>query len=187
MKALVTIALLSLLPVGAALAQRAAGGAQAAVCPSRTLDPSAFRRGLLSGPQTSVGLTDWLMASANGTLAYFFGHVTTDVAPRAWPEPVDVRFGVAAVSFDEAAEVEVSGVTQGQRPSARQTTSLLGCRCVDSDSGLVVRCSVLPLTGPYSAATHSFDAAFQDRTWTSQMTCASAELSVRSVRWPVRR
>ena len=177
----------SWLGVGAALAQRAAGGAQAAVCPSRTLDPSAFRRGLLSGPQTSVGLTDWLMASANGTLAYFFGHVTADVAPRVWPEPVDVSFGLAAVSFDEAAEVEVSGVTQGQRPSARQTTSLLGCRCVDSAAGLVVRCSVLPLTGPYSAATHSFDAAFQDRTWTSQLTCASAELSVRSVRWPVRR
>lgn len=178
----------SWLGVGAALAQRVAGGGQRQqACARKVMDPSLFRRGLLSGPQTAVGLTDWLMAAANGTLAYFFGQVTADVAPRSWPEPVDVGMGLAAVSFDEAAEVEVSGVTQGQRPSARQTTSLLGCRCVDTPSGLVVRCSILPLSGAYSASTHSFDAAFQDGAWTSQLTCAAAELSVRSVRWPVRR
>lgn len=105
----------SWLGVGASLAQRSVGAG--ARCARGSLDPSLFRRGLLEGPQTAVGLTDWLMASSNGTLAYFFGQVTSEVAPRAWPEPVDVSLGLAAVSFDEAAEVEVSGSRRASAPA----------------------------------------------------------------------
>lgn len=172
--------------VGAAMARRSLTGLPED-CARETVGPDRFRGGLLKGLQTVVGLTDWLMAASNGSLAYFWGQVTVDVAPRSWPEPVDVRMGLAAVSFDEAAEVEVSGVTQGQRPATRQTTSVFGCRCLDTTKGLVVRCSVLPMTGLVSGSSHSFDVKFQDSTWSGLMTCAQVEVSVRSVRWPVRR
>lgn len=172
--------------VGAAMARRSLTGLPED-CSRETVAPDRFRGGLLNGLQTVVGLTDWLMAASNGSLAYFWGQVTVDVAPRSWPEPVDVRMGLAAVSFDEAAEVEVSGVTQGQRPATRQTTSVFGCRCLDTTKGLVVRCSVLPMTGLVSGSSHSFDVKFQDSTWSGLMTCAQVEVSVRSVRWPVRR
>ena len=172
--------------VGAAMARRSLTGLPDD-CAPRTLGPERFRGELLGGLQATVGLTDWLLAAANGTRAYFWGQVTTDTAWRDWPEPVDVRMGLAAVAFDEAGEVEISGVTQGQRPSARQTTSLLGCRCVDTDGGVVVRCAVLPLHGEAAKETHAFDVLFQDRTWSAGMECRAAEVSVRSVRWPVRR
>lgn len=176
----------NLLGVGSAMARRTLKGLPDD-CTVKTVGPDKFRGELLSGLQTTVGLTDWLMAAANGTFAYFWGQVSTDTAVRSWPEPVDISLGVAAVGFDEAGEVEVSGVTQGQRPGTRQTTSLMGCRCVDSDKGIVVRCSILPLMGSGTSETHSFDVLFQDTTWSSGMTCSAAEVTVRSVRWPVRR
>lgn len=173
--------------VGAAMARRSLTGLPDD-CSLKTSGPDRFRSaGLLSGVQAFVGLTDWLMAASNGSHAFFWGQVTTDTAMRPWPEPVDVRMGLAAVAFDEAGEVEVSGVTQGQRPATRQTTSLMGCRCLDTSAGLVVRCSVLPLQGGASSSTHAFDVLFQDAVWASSMTCAQAEVSVRSVRWPARR
>lgn len=174
------------LGVGAAMARRSLTGLPDD-CRVRALVPGVFRGELLSGLQTVVGLTDWLTAASNGSHAYFWGQVTTDTSVRQWLEPVDVRMGLAAVSFDEAGEVEVSGVTQGQRPAARQTTSILGCRCLDTSEGMVVRCGVLPLHGAARPSTHAFDVLFQDRTWASQMDCRGAEVSVRSVRWPVRR
>ena len=173
--------------VGASLARRSLTG-RAEKCDGRPLEPSVFRKGLLlTGRQATVGLTEWTMGVANGSLVYFFGSISTDVIPRPWPEPVDVRFGVAAVSYEEAGEIEVGGVTQGQKPVTRQTSSMLGCRCVDTTSGLVVRCSVVQMGGVNSASTHSFDVFFQDSTWSSQMQCRSVEISVKSLRWPVRR
>ena len=107
-------------------------GAQAGgACPAATpLMPETFRGDLLSGPMTVVGLADWLMAATNGTLAYFYGQVNTDVAPRVWPDKagVDVRMGVAAVSFGEVGALEISTLTQGRRPGSRQTTTMMGCR-----------------------------------------------------------
>ena len=107
------------------------GGQAGEACPAATtLMPETFRGDLLSGPMTVVGLADWLMAATNGTLAFFYGQVNTDVAPRAWPDKagVDVRMGVAAVSFGEVGSLEVSTLTQGRRPGSRQTTTMMGCR-----------------------------------------------------------
>jgi hypothetical protein len=47
-----------------------------------------------------------------GPTAELWGQVTSDTALRAWPEPVDVRKGLAAVVFDEAGEVEVSFISR---------------------------------------------------------------------------
>jgi hypothetical protein len=175
------------LGVGAAMARRSLTGLPDD-CQNKMTNPQKFRMtGLLSNAQTVVGLTDWLMAASNGSHAYFWGQVTSDTAIRLWPETVDVRMGLAAVAFDESAEVEISGVTQGRRPSGRQTTSILGCRCLDTNEGIVVRCSILPLQGGATQTTHSFDVVFQDSTWAKRMECRAVEISVRSVRWPVRR
>jgi len=176
----------NLLGVGSAMARRTLNGLPDD-CSVKTVGPDKFRGDLLNGLQTTVGLTDWLMAATNNTLAYFWGQVSTDFALRSWPEPIDVTFGVAAVSFDEAGEVEVSSITQGQRPATRQTSSLMGCRCIDTDGGIVVRCSILPMMGSGNPDSYSFNVLFQDNTWSSKMTCVAVELTVKSVRWPVRR
>ena len=114
--------------VGASIARRSVTGVPDS-CTVKTLSPDSFRAdGLLSGAMTVVGLTDWLMAATNGSMAYFFGQVNTDAAPRLWPGLVDVRMGVAAVAFGEVNSVGVSTLTQGRRPGSRQTTTMMGCR-----------------------------------------------------------
>ena len=60
-------------------------------------------------------------------------------------------------------------------------------RCLDSSAGLVVRCSLLPFAGGLNATATEFDVAWQDDTWRAGMECSSVEVTVRSVRWPVRR
>jgi hypothetical protein len=52
-------------------------------CPaSRALTPETFRGGLLGGAMTVVGMTDWLMAATNGSMAFFYGQLNSDAAPR---------------------------------------------------------------------------------------------------------
>ena len=99
-------------------------------CPaSRALTPETFRGGLLGGAMTVVGMTDWLMAATNGSMAFFYGQLNSDAAPRVWPDSdIDVRMGVAAVSFSDVGEMDVSTLSQGRRPGSRQTTTLMGCR-----------------------------------------------------------
>jgi len=160
-------------------------------CPaSRALTPETFRGGLLGGVMTVVGLTDWLMAATNGSMAFFYGQLNSDAAPRVWPEGgIDVRMGVAAVGFSEVGEMDVSTLSQGRRPGSRQTTTLMGCRCEDGvQGGIRVRCQFLPFSSNAVPSSESgMDVWFQDQTWVSRLTCASVEISVRSVRWPVRR
>ena len=96
---------------------------------SPVLSPDTFRGSALSGPQTSVGLTDWLMATTNGTLAFFYGQQSSDTAARGWPLAIDPTFGVAAVRYSDVNDVDVSRLTQGRRPGSRQSTTLLGCSC----------------------------------------------------------
>lgn len=175
--------------IGASMARRSLTGVPDS-CTVKTLSPDSFRAdGLLDGAVSVVGMTDWLMAATNGSMAYFFGQVNTDVAPRQWPSRVDVRMGVAAVSYSEVNEMDVSTLTQGRRPGSRQTTTMMGCRCEDGASGLGirVRCHFLPMSGVIPVDESGMDVWFQDQSWVSKMTCSTVEISVRSVRWPVRR
>ena len=174
------------LSVGMAMARTSLTGAREE-CNKRVLNPSVFRDEMLAGAQTVVGLTDWLLVSANGSAAYFYGQGSTGVTVRYWPDTVDVSFGLAAVNFDRAGDYEVSSVTHAQRPTPMQTTSVLGCKCVDTDAGLRVLCSVVSLSGGEEATDRTFYVQFQDDTWSTAMTCRAVEISVKSVRWPVRR
>lgn len=175
--------------VGVVMTSRATTGGVSTECSGlKTLAPDVFRNGnLLLGRIAVVGLTDWLMASTNGSIAYFYGQVNSDTAPRAWTEEVDVRMGLAAVSYNDVNDMDVSTLTSGRRPGSRRTTTLMGCRCVDTDQGINVRCSFLPYAGALSSDSGSMDLWFQDRTWAKDLTCEKVEITVRSVRWPVRR
>ena len=110
---------------------------QPGVCdPARTgVTPDTFRDGVLGGDMTTIGLTEWLLATTNGTHAAFFtpGTSSNTVMFQRWTgEGVDVRLGVAAVKYGVANQAHVSSLTQGRQPGAGQTTTLLGCRYVDS-------------------------------------------------------
>ena len=171
------------------MVERVSTGIVATECAgARPLSPDVFRSGgLMAGRVAAVGLTNWLMAATNGSVAYFFGQVNSDAAVRAWAEGVDVSLGVAAVSYNDVNDMDVSTLTMGRRPGSRQATTLMGCRCEDTDHGINVRCAFLPYSGSLSAGTGAMDVWFQDRTWAQGLTCASVEITVRSVRWPVRR
>ncbi len=152
------------------------------LCPEPVaLGPDTFRAGLLQGETAVVGLTEWTLAATNATVAYFYGAGHDGIAPRAWPIPIDPSLGVAAVSYGE---VRGDG---GARVGAAQTTTLFGCTCLDTTGGLVIRCAFLPLSGTISVADATLDVWFQDATWVADLSCATVEISVRSVRWPVRR
>jgi hypothetical protein len=97
---------------------------------------------------TVVGMTVWLMAATNGSMAFFYGQLNSDAAPRVWPDSdINVRMGVAAVSFSDVGEMDVSTLSQGRRPGSRQTTTLMGCRyeCVRYMSGTMGFIYVLPV------------------------------------------
>lgn len=155
--------------------------------PSDRLDPETFRGNVLSGEQTTVGLTDWLMATTNGTIAVFYGQRSTDSAPRRWPGEISPRYGVAAVSYGDVNDVDVSLLTQARRPGSRQSTTLMGCGCTDRADGLALRCYLLPYSSALDASAAQFDVLFQDRVWARTLTCSTVEVTVRSVRWQVRR
>ena len=158
-------------------------------CPEPiALGPDTFRAGLLEGATAVVGLTEWTLAATNATVAYFYGAGQDGIAPRAWPIPIDPSMGVAAVSYGEVSGDGAASSSQGSRPAATQTTTLLGCSCIDTTAGIAIRCALLPrYATAITTADATFDVWFQDSTWVSDLSCAAVEISVHSVRWPVRR
>jgi len=173
--------------VAFAISQRTLGGLPEPCPEPVVLGPDTFRAGLLEGETAVVGLTEWTLAATNATVAYFYGANQDGIAPRVWPIPIDPSLGVAAVSYGEVQADGGASSSQGARPGATQTTTLFGCTCLDSTTGIAVRCAFLPLYGTISAADATLDVWFQDATWVADLTCAAVEISVRSVRWPLRR
>jgi len=157
-------------------------------CPELSaIGPDTFRAGLLEGETAVVGLTEWTLAATNSTVAYFYGANQDGITPRLWPIPIDPSFGVAAVSYAEVSGDGATSSSQAGRPSATQTTTLFGCSCSDTSAGITIRCAFLPLYGTISPADKMVDVWFQDAVWVAHFSCATVEISVRSVRWPVRR
>ena len=155
--------------VGDRWAQRAYDSATARVVPSTEVVQAAVAGaafGVLEGPVAAVGLVGQGHAFVNGTLAIFQRDGSTFV--RALPMAVDPTMGAASVALG-------AGDAAG--------SSVMACRCDDTASGLAVQCAVVPPDG----AAGVFDVWFQDDAWRGALTCAGVELSVRSVRWPVRR
>lgn len=136
-----------------------------------------------------VGLTDWLYAVTDGNVAVYTGHGAQARIAR-WPSKVDPLLGVAAVTFGQLHEMDVTTFSSGRTNRAMQTTALLGCECLDTLEGLAVSCSILPMNGvPNDAATDSFRlrVLFSSTLAASLYTCAGVDLYVRSVRWSFKR
>ena len=145
------------------------------------LTPDVFREGVLEGPLVTVGVSGTLLATTNGSHAAFFSQGTT-ANLHGWAEGgVDVSFGIAAVRYGVVSAVPNSLV------AATDANALLGCSCLDTSGGILVRCRMLPYLGSTNASQLAFDVGWQDSTWRAQMVCSAVEITVRSVRWSVRR
>ena len=72
-----------------------------------------------------MGLTDWLYAVTDGTLAYYLAHTDgTQTKTQAWPYPVDPSLGIAAVTYSSVHDLDVSAFSSGKTAGALQTTFL---------------------------------------------------------------
>lgn len=93
------------------------------------LTPAAYSRDVFGTNRTTVvGLTPGLYAVTDGLHAQYFNHydgVNSIVSPNIWPIPIDVRFGVAAVTFATEQRDESTGDT---------STTMMGCRQAWMDS-----------------------------------------------------
>ncbi len=138
-----------------------------------------------NGPTVLVGLTDWLYAVTDGSVAVYTGH-GAQARMAVWPFRVDPLLGVAAVTYAQLHELDVTTFSSGKTSRAMQTTAMLGCNCTDTAQGLAVACAILPMSGiPNEAARDNYrlQALFSDATAASLYTCAGVDLYVRSVRW----
>jgi hypothetical protein len=131
-----------------------------------------------------VGLTPTLFGVTDGkSVLYRSAHDGYVLAYGAWPLRVDVRFGLAAVTYGgSATEADSSGVAR---------TGLLGCRCVDEPE-LALLCSTAPyvqhidddLAGLNASSLHRV--SFPDISLRG-LTCANTAVRVMPLRWSRRR
>lgn len=132
-----------------------------------------------------VGLTDWLYAVTDGTTAVYTGHGAQARMAR-WPYRVDPSLGVAAVTYSQVHELDVSTFSSGKTAHAMQTTAMLGCDCQDTAEGLAVSCAILPSSGVPSESSYEnyrLRVLFSDPRAAALYTCAGVDLYVKSVRW----
>lgn len=131
-----------------------------------------------------VGLTPMLFGVTDGrSVLYRSAHDGYVLAFGAWPVHVDVRYGLAAVTYGgSATEADSSGAAR---------TGLLGCRCVETPEFSLV-CATAPyvhhiddeLAGLNTSSLHSV--SFRGLLL-SGMTCANTAVRVMPLRWPRRR
>ena len=94
-----------------------------------TLDVGDELNRLLFGSNNTVlvGLTETMFASTDGYNVLYYstakGAVQSEIAQNAWPIPVDVKMGVAAVTYGDSGEQKDDG-------GHGTTTSMMGCRCI---------------------------------------------------------
>lgn len=97
------------------------------LAPTSTLDVNDNIHKLLFGSNTSivVGLTETMFASTDGYSVLYYSTakqvVSSQVAQAVWPIPVDVRMGIAAVSYGNSGE-------EGDDGAHGKSTSMMGCR-----------------------------------------------------------
>lgn len=153
---------------------------------AQLLTPASYSRAVFGTNRTVVvGLTPGLYAVTDGTHAQYFNHydsIESTIATNAWPIEIDVRFGVAAVTHS---------VRQRDGAFAQTTTTMMGCRCLDSNGKPPMRLEcALALKEKIAlqpSAENVFEVVFQQRSTANYMTCAMAQISIQSVRWPATR
>lgn len=143
--------------------------------------------GQFSRPTTVVGLTDWLYAVTDGTKAVYQGS-SGAASANIWPYPMDITFGVAAVTYKSVNDLDTSAISSaGSTTGSLQTTALLGCSCADIASGVNIQCSILPMSGASSPdpTNYLLQVLFPDELTAGLLAaCENIDIYVRSVRWP---
>lgn len=153
------------------------------------LTPLNRSESLFGSNQTVVvGLTEGLYAITDGDSAQYFNHynsVSSMLSPGVWPIPIEPSFGVASVRyFFSDGESDDEGEPR---------TTMMGCRCDDVDGRMRILCAfalygeTLLRESLDPAQDLTFEVQFHQRSTAGQMRCVEAEISVQSVRWPVRR
>jgi len=100
-------------------------------------------------PTVIVGLTSWLYAITDGQTSMYMGSSDTDTKIQTWPYKMDINLGVAAVTYSNTHDLDVSALSEGKTVGSMQTTSMMACNCSDTSSGIEVLCAILPMTGIY--------------------------------------
>jgi len=131
-----------------------------------------------------VGLTHNMFGVTDGkSVLYRSAHDGYVLAFGAWPLHVDVRFGLAAVSYGgSSADADSEG-------SAR--TGLLGCRCHDEPE-FTLLCATAPYVQHIDDGLAGFNASSMHKVVFPDlilrgMTCANTAVRVMPLRWPRRR
>ncbi len=103
----------------------------------------------------------------------------------AWPFPINVSYGVAAVAYarDLSRDETASG----------HTTALLGCSCYDltnrdgTPGGIQVKCAIVPLQPVENVAENTFvvDLGWEIANTPKRMVCRDTKISVQSIRFQV--
>ena len=158
---------------------------------------------LFGGNETRVvGLTSGAYALTDGLSVHytmFLGQINTVWAPYVWRGIVDIKHGIAAVTYDSEDAVDAN--------SGGLTLSMLGCRCLDVEDPLAyvlhglktrmeIECSILkydPAGVSMEKATqdvaspHYVPVAFAVPETARYMRCAMTKITVDSARWPLSR
>jgi hypothetical protein len=86
-----------------------------------------------------VGLTPSMYAITDGDSVVYHSmigaNVQTAYALHGWPFKIDASFGISAVRHSGVSDTDEEG---------DQRTGMLGCRCVDTESGIELLCASIP-------------------------------------------
>ena len=161
---------------------RSADACDSALLTPPILSPSALRSTIFGSNQTvTVGLGGWLVGVTDGmTLAY---HGQGKMRIAAWPSPVNVNHGVAAVTYSTSSDGDATRL-----PSSSSATAAMGCRCVSDGQKIQLQCTVLPYEGLLANQSSSIPVFFQQGgTIERALKCSDIDIVVQSVRWPATR
>ena len=130
---------------------------------STLLPPLELKTSIFGSNRTAlIGLAGWLLAVTDGsTIAYYS---KGSVRLSAWPVPINVSYGVAAVSY--------SKLSGNDNLLSAPSTALFGCTCFAEG----LQCSIVPSEGHGSSAIKVLTA--------SSFKCSDVDIHVQSVLWP---
>lgn len=133
---------------------------------------------LLKGNTAVIGIgsgsTSW-MAVGNGSIVMFqpMSGSKSQVVFKTWPLVVDPTFGFANVRFSKTDKV---------------ANTIMGCNCSDvASGGVAIQCGFVSLSDDIYSDFSIAATVLQDNTWKEAFTCNTIEISLKSVRFPVRR
>ncbi len=128
-----------------------------------------------------AGMTDTMFARTDGVSVQYFS-LARDwqvvLHPDAFPFPVDVAYGVAAVAHLADLHHDAKG---------DDTMALLGCACADADSGLVITCGAAVFDDQLNASQRIIPVQFELASTARYMACSKLVIKVQSLRWPASR